>query len=579
MQNPDHRGRFDSKALIYTPSPQPRWWRAPEAFWRNERSVFGNTRGYLEDHYPGSLKAFFAAVNVAESASFPDYARAVLALESEDPADEAVRARAEALYDHLWTHLREPAAVPPGGASSVETAREVRRRALWQQLRAARCWLGRTGRDGWGWHERTGLYLNDHDHNTSLFVGRLPFWALPALDGFARFLELAASSRAIIDFRAVGGQEGWIECSEWSERIRALAGLVADFLTSPSLVEERLVHEPPPFLSALRVVMVQSAEVTCTLGEVSVIDDTPLTSYLEVSPEGREATLWITEEAHESEYPDLIGDALSERLGARQLGSFVAQLLSAQDQERVLVRWRRKGLRCDPPAGAPAPPEPRADADAPAGREEQPSAPLAGSGQIAAADERFVPDDDAAWDETAASWFDTSPSALSPAAPRGSGGGVRLGRGGGWRGWRPGQGGRGRAGGAGHGYGGGGEGDVHKALKRVIRENPGCVGAGLQFVKEEYEIASGYAGSKVDVLLRDGDGKPVCVECKPSINPGEYGVVWQAIRYKHLLAVEHGLACSAIRGVLVAPHVPDDVKSKCDLMGVEYLEIPVQATP
>ena len=123
------------------------------------------------------------------------------------------------------------------------------------------------------------------------------------------------------------------------------------------------------------------------------------------------------------------------------------------------------------------------------------------------------------------------------------------------------------------GYGGGGEGDIHKALKAMVRDNPGVIGPDLRFMKEEYNIAAGHAGSEVDVLLKDIYGRPVAVECKPFISPGDYSPVWQATRYKHLLAVEHGMACADVRAVLVAPKIPPDVQAKCSLMGVEVCEL------
>jgi len=622
MQNQEHRDQFAAHRLIFTPSPEPRWWTAGQAFWRNEISVFSTTRGYLEEHYPTTLKGFFSAVGVSESASFPDYARAVLALAGEDPAHPALQARAHALYERLWmTERADAAAAPPAsgrGAPSVELGREAERRDLWRQLRAARCWLGRVDEEGWGWHERGALFRNDHDHNAALFREDLPFWAWPDLDGLARFLEIIAASQTQIDFHPSDDQEAE---PEWSRKTCDLAEHIIDFVASPSLVGQDFVGPSLGFLTALRVVLVLDADVAYTLGGTTIHENNSLTSRLELYADGTEATLWITTDAHKDEYPHLIGDALAEHLGTLQLGSFVSQLLGAQDQARVLARWRKKGLRwCVPPASAPsatdadAPPSNEEDVgatagDTPAARSDVPATQDAGSHGQAGTGPSHPPEAAA---PTGAAEADrgapagaagpqagptrpSSPGAGSvpsggrsenplpgPAPSESTGGGERIGSGASSHQHASGDGNLlgglgsvsgGGTGGGGYGNGGGPESETHKALKRLFRDKPELAGAGLRFVQEEYSIAAGQASSEVDVLLRDADGRPVCIECKPRINPNEYTVVWQAVRYKHLLAVENDLGCDEVRVVLVAPVIPAEIKAKCGAMGVEYLEM------
>jgi RecB family endonuclease NucS len=97
------------------------------------------------------------------------------------------------------------------------------------------------------------------------------------------------------------------------------------------------------------------------------------------------------------------------------------------------------------------------------------------------------------------------------------------------------------------------------------------LGEGLTLVGTEYEFPS---GDRVDILLEDNTGQPVTVEVEPQIPPENYVGVWQAVKYKHLAAVERELPCEQVRSILAAPHIPDDVKRKCRELGVEPKEVP-----
>lgn len=91
--------RVWGKSFIFTPTPEPRWWRADEVFWEDESAVFGNDRGYLKAHYAEMLKPFFIAVDVSERAEPLDYVRRIQEVASGEDADNAeVRERVQTLY-------------------------------------------------------------------------------------------------------------------------------------------------------------------------------------------------------------------------------------------------------------------------------------------------------------------------------------------------------------------------------------------------------------------------------------------------------------------------------------------------
>ena len=45
----EHLWRFEEESLIFTPEPEPRWWRTDEVFWEDESAVFGNDRGLSQN--------------------------------------------------------------------------------------------------------------------------------------------------------------------------------------------------------------------------------------------------------------------------------------------------------------------------------------------------------------------------------------------------------------------------------------------------------------------------------------------------------------------------------------------------
>ena len=140
-QDAPPREKFEEKSLIFTSSPEPRWWQADQVFWVDESAVFGDDRGYLNAHYADTLKPFFIALGVSERASLLDYLRVIRGVRrsTKQAEDVEVRKRVKILYGRLWGALQE-------GGSSLE---DENLQKEWEQVREGRCWLGKEGSE-WG---------------------------------------------------------------------------------------------------------------------------------------------------------------------------------------------------------------------------------------------------------------------------------------------------------------------------------------------------------------------------------------------------------------------------------------------
>ena len=126
-------------------------------------------------------------------------------------------------------------------------------------------------------------------------------------------------------------------------------------------------------------------------------------------------------------------------------------------------------------------------------------------------------------------------------------------------------------GGGGHGGGGGGGEDrAHRNLKDKLWEHPEHIEPGMQKHRYEPELASHF---RPDLILKDDRGRFVAVEVETGFPGGsDYGV-WQAVAYKHVAAAEFQQRCEQVRGILVAPQIPESIKQKCRQLGVEPVEL------
>lgn len=113
----------------------------------------------------------------------------------------------------------------------------------------------------------------------------------------------------------------------------------------------------------------------------------------------------------------------------------------------------------------------------------------------------------------------------------------------------------------------GGEGEEHRTLKTYLANHPTLFGEGLKLVDIEYTFKS---NDRVDILFKDTAGTPVTVEVETD-QPASG--IWQAVKYKHLAAVEYRIPCEQVRSILAAPVIPDNVKQECERLGIEPVEV------
>ncbi len=637
--------KFKQETLIFIPNPEPRWWRVNEVFWEDESEVFKSDYGYLKAHYSETLKPFFTDLGVSLQASQIDYARGIQKIAATEQAEnKEVRERIQRFYKSLSPWFQAD---------------------RWKIIYDSRCWLGKKGRK-WGFFTRQELVLKDHPHIAKSFESKLPFWAFnDGLSNLARKLEVEDCSQAEVEFHPAGIQK---KDTDWSAKVQELSPYVHAFLNSSLLCEEYDGEKPAVVLAQVSVYRVEELKVIYKLKGISVPDPSPRQSFLDVT----EATLWLGLEENEGEYAELIGDALQDYFGAKELGRFVEDLMTPRKKrDKVISNWERKGLETkfldedpkddeekriesldeklhdEPNSGDANPAADEFDMKIPTDNEipktdgednesltdkvdKSETRPSSSGGNDSRTEEPEIEtpinseaieidqsNDSSTADESESptnavsdiqniSSLDTQSSIKTDSGtPQNVSGESesetptvhedietgnendnstenesetakyqpRLDR----SRTRQRDGNRSSASNRsrGTGYsagGGGGEGEEHLTLKKYLADNPSQLGEGLTLVRTEYEFES---GDRVDILLQDSSGNPVTVEVKPYILSGSYGEVWQAVRYKHIAAVQYKLpSCKQVRSILAAPEIPDDVKAKCKELGIEPFEKP-----
>ena len=314
------REKFKKEPLFFIPNPEPRWWQVDKVFWEDASKVFKNDRGYLKTHYPETLKPFFIALGVSEQPSQQDYARGIQEIVTTKQAeDKVVRERIERLYGSLspWFQADQ-----------------------WETIYNSRCWLGKIG-NKWEFYTRQELVLKDHPYIAEIFEAEIPFWTFnDGLSSLALKLKVGNCSQAQVEFHPEGNRE---EDMDWSVKVQKLRSHIHDFLNSPRLCEEYEEEKSAEVLDQLSVCRVQELKVTYKLKGISLPDPNPRQSFLDVT--NQKVALWLGLEESVDEYPELIGDALQDHFGAKELGRFVEDLLTpTKKQDRVLSNWKRKGL-------------------------------------------------------------------------------------------------------------------------------------------------------------------------------------------------------------------------------------------
>ena len=631
---------FKKNPLIFTPNPESRWWRVDEVFWEDKSEVLENDRRCLKAHYPAILRSFFINLGVSEQASQRDYACRIQEIATTEQAtDKKVRESLRRLYKCLITWQKNE----------------------WEIIYDDRCWLGKEGQE-WKFFTRQELVLKDHPHIGEIFEGKIPFWTFDGdLSSLASTLKIEGCSQAQVEFRLQGDQE---EDTDLSEKVRNLCPYIYAFLKSSRLSEKPEKEKFAEVLEQVSVCRVNQLKVTYNLNGIPVPDPNPRLSFLDVTNQPK---LWLGLEVNESEYPELIGDALQDYFGVNELGRFVEDLLTKKP-DRVLSNWKRKGLDTDlcvpsqendfiedkeesPEPNAERLPNETVDGNVDLVADESDGeAPTGSEGDESIADEveksetqissdednnsgadesEVIPIDSKALEiskvvnNLTSDGYETSTdssdigninssdmqvptktksvtiqplngeSEVKTPTVNESSDGTNGDEGSATeksenRTYTPSRTGSAnrsgghslststskKSGGGGHGgYGGGGEGEEHENLKKNLANNPSQFGEELKLVKIEYTFGS---GDRVDILLKDGSDNPVTVEVETgfSSGPGRYVGVWQAVKYQHLAAMEYSLVCEQVRSILAAPEIPDDVKIKCEELGIEAFEVP-----
>ncbi len=325
---------FKQKPLIFTSDPEPNWWRSDEVFWDDQSEVFGNYRGYLKKNYAGyegTLERFFTALGVLRNAALSDYLKVIRKVPSKEQADDPkVHARVEFLYRHIMPYVK-------GNDNSLENEEW---KEEWDLTREDRCWLGKKG-NKWGFFSRDKLVRDDHPYIADIFQGEVPFWTFDDLSELTRYLEIEGCSQAKVEFHPKGDQE---EDMDLSIRVRNLRPYIHAFLNSPRLCEAFAEGKSADVLSLLSVRFVEELKTTYILKEIPRTSPTPRPSFLEVT--NQEVTLWLALEADKDDYALLIGDALQDYFGVKDLARFTEHLLT-KDRDKVLNNWKRDGLQTE----------------------------------------------------------------------------------------------------------------------------------------------------------------------------------------------------------------------------------------
>ena len=319
---------FTEESLIFAPNQERCWWRADEVFWEDEGVVFGDDRGYLKACYPKTLRPFFTALGFSERAAPLDYISGIKQVASVGKAEiPEIRKRIKRLYSRVWQSLQESG-----------TWQESEK---WKQTREGKCWLGKKGSE-WGFFSRHELVYNDHHgYIAEIFEGEVPFWMFDGLFELARSLEVTGCSQAEIKFNPKGDQE---ELTNLSKEVHKLHPDIHAFLNSPRLCEAPVEGKSADVLNLLSVRLVEELKTTYTLKDISMPSPNPRPSFLEVT--NQEVTLWLALEADKDDYALLIGDALQEYFGVRDLARFTEHLL-IKDRDKVLDNWKREGLQTE----------------------------------------------------------------------------------------------------------------------------------------------------------------------------------------------------------------------------------------
>ena len=116
------------------------------------------------------------------------------------------------------------------------------------------------------------------------------------------------------------------------------------------------------------------------------------------------------------------------------------------------------------------------------------------------------------------------------------------------------------------------EGPIHRGLKMAISQDPlRHLGERLTLIQVEYPFPT---NDRADVLFLDEKKRFYVVEVEIDVGPHDLPGLLQAVKYKHMLAVIHGLSADAVRGVLVARNIDPAIELRANLYDIECKRVP-----
>jgi hypothetical protein len=316
---------FEQEGLVFCPSPEPRWLKPSQAFWDDESVVFGNTRGYLQKHYP-ELRDFFLRAGVGPSAGPTDYAAVLMEIAQTGLADEPTRTRIRRICKRLGQRFEEGGSWQDGETWKI----------IWTRLREGAHWLAILA-DGFGFHRLNRIVRVDNDHLATLFSGKLPFWPFRDLNDFAAqhlaVIGCSSASCRLEPVDAAGLVEGY------SDELKMHWPFIVAFLHSdkwkPDCRENTVaaIAGSPPVRQASRIA------VTYTLMGVEAEEPGGKSAFFDA----QNGVLWLVRGLDADDSTEAIGDALQESFGPEVLREFVCDLFR-KGQNRSVEKWRKKGL-------------------------------------------------------------------------------------------------------------------------------------------------------------------------------------------------------------------------------------------
>lgn len=127
--------------------------------------------------------------------------------------------------------------------------------------------------------------------------------------------------------------------------------------------------------------------------------------------------------------------------------------------------------------------------------------------------------------------------------------------------------------------GGGGEGQLHAALKDLIRSDPtGTIGEPMTFEAADLVEALGaevrfVTGDRVDLLMRDANGNYVVIEVEPVIGPTDHIGFHQAGKYRVLVAMDRAVPTDGVRAMVAATAIDPTLREHyASTYGIEWRE-------